>query len=281
MKKTLIFSRKSILRIQKRQCLVVFLAFLLFSAAGIHAVSAASRYVQDADGQFGSDEEEHLEQECEAFREAHGFDIYILTVNSEEAGGSTEQDSRDYVEAFTDEHAPSGAVALLINMDIRYYYIDVTGDTPLAIYTDSRQQDLGDEVRSYLSSSDTDGAAEAFLSEAGAVASYAENHGDSESGEDGQNTVGIFVIPAVIAAIVSLIILGVMAGMHHQKKEARDASAYVTKNSVSFPVRQDVFISQYETRVPVAQDRNSSGGPHISTHTSSGGGTHSGSGGHF
>lgn len=292
MKKTLNFSFGTILRIQKKQCSVAFLAILFLFAAGIRPVSADSGYVQDMDGQLEESEEERLEQACEDFREAHGFDIYILTVSPDEVGGSTEQDNIDYVEAFTDERASSGAIALLINMDFRYYYLDVTGEVPLEIYTDSRQEDLESDVREYLSYSDVSGAAGAFVSQADDIAASAENSDGTYDGngyesreKEETDVTAIFVVPAVIAAIASLILLTVRAGMHHQKKEARDASAYIMQNSVSFPVRQDVFISQYETRVPVSYDDDDGhpGGSHSGTHThvSSGGHTHSGGGGHF
>lgn len=251
-------------------------------------VQAAGSAVNDSAGLFTQKEAQKLESACDDFSDEYGFDIFILTADNDMVGTSTDSANRRYIENYMDENYPDGAVGILLNEEYRYYYIDVAGNVPLNIYTDSRQEQLEEDVVSYLRDDEWYQAADTFVSEAGQYAYDAKmnddlsDYTDYENGSTGGAGAAPWIIPAVIAAIVALIMTGVQLSRHNETKMARDASGYVVPGSSRIDTRQDMFMTQYVTKTPIVHDDNSgSPGGGTSVHTSSGGHSHSGGGGHF
>ncbi|MEE8886187.1 MAG: TPM domain-containing protein [Eubacteriales bacterium] len=273
------------------------LAFAIAVITGASAlqVNAETGSVSDLGGHFTSEELQQLNSECADFSEAHGFEVFILTVMDDTVGGDSDSDNISYIEDYADSHyADEGAVGLLINMESRYYYIDVSGNVPLNVYTDSRQEVMQNDVEEELSQFDVAAAAEVFISDADEYATESEQYDDTSQYYDYQSELegqqaydaSTFILPAIIAAVVAVIVLVSQLSRHHEKKIARDASGYVVPGSVDMTVHQDIFMNQYVTRVPINTDHDD--GPHgghhgggTSVHMSSGGHAHSGGGGHF
>ncbi len=246
-------------------------------------VSAKENSVSDIYGLFSDAEAAELEEACASYSAETGIDAAILTVGYNQAGSY--EDMIQYMEDYADRYMGENSIGLIINMDIRYYYVDIKGSEALSVYTDERQLELGNEVVRQLSSGSYAGAGRTFLSRAAQQYEYAHATGtygtlvqEKEKGFRG----GILAGSAVLAALVSALITGMRRGRHSEKHLATDADRYVVPGTVNVYVNRDTFVSQYITRIPrVEQEPKGGGGGFTTTHMSGGGHMHSGHGGKF
>ena len=267
--------------------LISFLAalcILVTAAVSAAELSAQEERVIDTYGLFSDDETAELESACLQFEQKTGIRTAILSVDVETAGGRRDSDSIRYIEAYSDALSESDFIGLIINMETRYYYIDVKGNEALRVYTDSRQEQLGDAVVDKLAAGEYAASGMVFLNMAAQQFAYAHDTGsygtirEEETGFDGET----FGMAAFLAAIVSGIITAVRARRHKERKIATEANRYIVPGTINLHRNRNVFVSQYVTRVPIAQEKNDSGGGGFTTtHTSGGGSSHSGHGGHF
>ena len=258
---------------------------LLLAASPVLAAGGA---VVDTYGLYDSSEISYLEQACADFASRTGIEAAILSVDADTVGGSWDRDTVRYAEDFGDSYLGENYILLIVNMDIRYYYIDVKGNDAFAVYTDSRQEDLGDVVVHYLSVGDYTGAARGFLETAEGQYQYAHQtgtFGTVQSAEEQGRTrnAGALGLSALVSAAGAGVATRVRAGRHHEKKLATDADRYVVPGTVNLHHNRDVFVSQYVTRMPRApkNEGGGGGGGFTTVHTSGGGSMHSGHGGHF
>ena len=239
--------------------------------------------VSDAYGLFSASEEADLEEACAAYTAQTGIDAAILTVGYNQAGSY--EDMIRYMEDYADRYMEENSIGLIINMDIRYYYVDIKGSEALAVYTDQRQVELGDEIVRYLSSGSYAGAAKGFLTRAAQQYDYAhetQTYGtivqEKEKGFRGSILAG----SAALAAVVSALVTFMRRGRHNEKHLAADADRYVVPGTVNVYLNRDTFVSQYITRMPrIEQEPKGGGGGFTTTHMSGGGHMHSGHGGKF
>ena len=239
--------------------------------------------MSDIYGLFSVSEEEKLKEACTAYTEETGIDAAILAIGYDQAGSY--EDMIRYMEDYADRYMGENSIGLIINMDIRYYYVDIKGSEALSVYTDQRQVELGDEVIRYLSSGSYAGAAGAFLTRAAQQYAYAHETGaygtivqEKERGFRGSVLAGA----AALAAVISALITGLRRGRHNERHLAADADRYVVPGTVNVYVNRDTFVSQYVTRMPrVEQEPKGGGGGFTTTHMSGGGHMHSGHGGKF
>jgi uncharacterized protein len=238
-------------------------------------VRAELQYVVDGEGLFPENERQALEEQCEEFHEKYGVNIYVLTAGNEEVGGAADEDTQRYIEDYADRvYADEDAVGLIINMDIRYYYLDICGDKALSLYTDSRQEVLREKIVSAFKVNNYYGAVTDMIQQAGI---YAERGPGEASSRTLTGTE--FLIGLGISALASLLILLFMCSRHREQKIAHDANEYIAQGSFVLTGKQDVFQRQYVTRTKKV--KSSSGGGGTTTHRSSSGRSHSGGGGHF
>ena len=244
---------------------------------------AGEERVIDTYGLFSDAEIAELETACGQFEQETGIRTAILSVDSQAVGGQRDSDSIRYIEAYADELPDSDFIGLLINMDTRYYYIDVRGDEALRIYTDSRQEQLGDAVVDELSSGSYAGAGEIFLKQAARQCAYArENNSYGTIREEkGGFQPFKFGIAAALAAVISGIATFFRGTNPNGRKIAEEANRYIVPGTINLHRNRNVFVSQYVTRVPVAEEKKDGGGGFTTTHMSGGGSSHSGHGGHF
>ena len=274
-------------RRKMRACTIVFSICVLICFSLTIGMSAGELHAQDERvidtyGLFSESESAALEQACLQFEQETGIRTAILSVNTATVGGQGEDDSVAYIEAYADTLSGQDFIGLLINMDIRYYYIDVTGDEALRIYTDSRKGQLGDAVVDRLAEGNYAASAQVFLEKAAQQCAYARNnqsYGTIKEEKTGFRT-DLFGIAAGLAAVISGIATATRAKKHKERQVATEANRYIVPGTINLHRNRNVFVSQYLTRVPIAQEKDHSGG-FTTTHTSSGGGTHSGHGGHF
>jgi len=244
---------------------------------GARSVLADQQLIVDDQDLLSEEEETELQAECEEFYDKNGTRIFIMTAGSNQIGSSTEEGTIQYIEKYGWENMGDDYVGLIVNMDIRYYYIDVYGSTPIRNFTDNEQSKTGDAVASALGDGDYYKAFERFIS----YADSALNSGEYDASKPVEKNIPFRILIAALAAAgVSGIATLVMAAKHHPRKMARSAEAYEVPGSMNLNVRSDRFVREYVTRVAKQQNNSSGGGGHTSTHSSSGG-SHSGHGGHF
>lgn len=274
--------KNSIYAIVYSICALVCCGLITVMTAG--ELHAQNERVVDTCGLFTESEAAALEQACLQFEQETGIRTAIFSVNTATVGGQSEDDSVAYIEAYADTLSGADFVGLLINMDIRYYYIDVTGDEALRIYTDSRKGQLGDDVAERLSKGEYAASAQVFLEKAAKQCAYARknnSYGTIKEERKGFQP-DIFGIAAVLAAVISGMTTGIRAKKHKERHVATEANRYIVPGTINLHRNRNVFVSQYVTRVPIPQEKDQGGGGGFTTtHTSSGGGTHSGHGGHF
>ncbi len=262
-------------------CVLVLLTAVLlggvFFSCMTKTVWADDSYVRDSGNLFSDDEERKIEEICEKYREENGMNVFVLTVNNSDVGGSDDYDTQKYIEDYSDAvYQGQDAIGLIINMDIRYFYMDIRGDNALAVYTDSRQDVLYGKISSQLKQVNYYKAVEEMVSLADKYAK--EGPGEASGTEDFGVTHTELLASIAIAVIVSSIILAVMISAHHEKKMAVGAQDYIPKGGFQLSGQRDVFVRQYVTKT--SKETRSSGGG-TTTHRSSSGSSHSGRGGHF
>ena len=183
----------------------------------------------------------------------------------------TEEDDRTYLENFNEQNfgAGSDSIGLLVDMDLRYYYIDIMGDQALQAFTDQKQAKLQEAVEEELAQGNYAQAPFTFVDQA-----------DYWYGRNPKS--GSYVMWTLISIGVAVLIMFFWyrsaAAKHKEQHVSAEAAAYVRPDSFRLSVRQDRFLRSYMTRV--ARPKNTGGGG-TSTHSSGSGTSHSGGGGHF
>lgn len=253
---------------------VLILATLFTLAAGCimkaAPVSAESPYVFDNYGLFTEKQDKELEEACQAFHNAHpDLEAYFITVDNADVGGSTDWYTQEYLEQFAQSHSDGNSIAMVINMETRYYYVDVYGDHATECYPYGQQDKIRDRIVEDLYADDYYGAAETFLAQA-------EKY-SSDSKLEGFGALDLLIC-LIIGAVAAAAVTGVRAAKHRNVRMKTDAGNYMVSDSLKFRVHNDRFIRTYTTTVRKAETSSGGGGGHTSAGHSSG---HSGGGGHF
>jgi|GEM_PF-988354 len=231
----------------------------------------ASAYVSDQEGLLTGDEVSSLESACQEFARTYDCSICFVSAGDQEIGENhDENDDRKYIETCAEQKFGKGAdvISLLIDMDTRYYYVDVMGDTAQEIYPEAKQEKIRNAVEEQLKDGNYAEAPFTFVEKAG----YWYNRDPKTSAY-----VMWTFISAGVAGVIVLIWFLVAAFKHKEQHVAAEANGYVRPDSFHLSVRQDRFLRSYVTRVEKPKENessHSSGGGHSS-------GGHSGGGGHF
>ncbi|MGN0362647.1 MAG: TPM domain-containing protein [Bilifractor sp.] len=231
----------------------------------------AGAYVSDQEGLLSSDEVSSLEDAFRQFADSYDCSICFVSAGDQEIGENhDENDDQQYIETLAEQKFGKGAdvISLLIDMDTRYYYVDVMGDVAQDIYPEAKQVKIRDAVEEQLKDGNYAEAPFTFVEKA----EYWYNRDPKTDAY-----VRWAFISAGVAAVIVLIWFMIAASKHKEQHVASEADAYVQPDSFHLSVRQDTFLRSYVTRVAKPKENNSS---HSSGGSSSGGG-HSGGGGHF
>ena len=207
-----------------------------------------------------------LEEQAALYRDETSLDLAIVT--TDDAQG---QSAQDYADDFYDSHgisagAQESGALLLFDMDNRVVHITTKG-AGISVMPDSQLQELTGEIADQAKDGDYAGGAELFLSR------MANPGTDSQSGA----SLGSYVVPFLL---ISLAAGGTAVGMvAYRYKRAYKADQYeLRENShVDLQEREDIFLGRFVTSREIP--RNDSGGN--STHRSSSGSTHGGTGSRF
>lgn len=276
-----------------KKCRKLFLA-LLFALSSLFIVlplHAEPVYVQDDYGMLDPYEISDLEALAATYSEQYECGIYVRIKDDYENGYSFVEEYSEYL--FKSEDMGLGeeknGVMLLIVMSDRSYDIVAYGDTANRAFTDYCKEQIADDFLSDLSNGRYASAFESFI-KSSADALEAEKTGtpidvpgyDPNSSYDSNDNIDYLVV-LTPAAIVSLIIVWVMASKHKTKGRKFEASNYIQASDSKITHPRDIFIRE-ETHRRRIRTHDDSGSSHSSgggggTSVNSGGFSHSS--GHF
>lgn len=267
-----------------KKCRNLFLALLfalssLFIVLPIHAEPV---YIEDDYGMLDSSEISELEALAQSYSEQYECGIYVRIKADYENGYSYVEDYSEYL--FKNEDMGLGeeknGVMLLIVMSDRSYDIVAYGDTANRAFTDYCKEQIADDFLSDLSNGNYASAFESFIYSS-ADALEAEKNGTpiDVPGYDPNSSYGSkdstdFLVILIPSAIVSAIIVWIMASKHKTKGRKFEASNYIQASDSKITHPRDIFIRE-ETHRRRIRTHDDSG----SSHSSGGGGTTVNSGG--
>lgn len=269
------------MKIQKRIASLLF-ALLLWAAA-VLPVSAADlpRLVDDAD-LLTDHEEAVLLSELDEISERQRMDIVVVTTDSLEGKSAME-----YADDFYDYNGygfgnSRDGVLLLISMEDRDWWLSTTGNAIIAL-TDAGIDYIADRFLPELSDGDYADAfsvyaqlCDEFITQAKTGAPYDVGNMPKEPFEPAWVLFFSIVVGIAVAAAVT----GSMKRQLRTVRFQRTANRFVREGSMNVTESQDTFLDMqvYRSEKPRKEDSDSGGS---STHTSSSGTTHGGSGGKF
>lgn len=220
-------------------------------------------YMLDYADLLSDDEEAYLENELESIGNYNNSSVVILTVDSLEGKTATA-----YADDYFDYNGyGDNGILFLISMENRDWAISTKGDS-IYVFSDARQENMIDSMRSSLKDNDFNSA---FITFTELCDQYYNEPEETSSG--GGNLLIALIIGVIIGGITTFIFLSQLQTVEFQKT----ADNYVKANSLKVTRRNDLFLYSTETKT----ERESSSGSGSSTHTSSSGSSHGGSSGKF
>lgn len=270
------------MKLKKSLLLLLLAAFCCFLPVG--AAAADGQPVFDEAGLFRAEEITSLEDECKRLSEKWNFDFVIAT--TDDAEGKTAQ---AYADDFYDtggfgRGSDKSGLLFLIDLDNREAYISTAG-AAIDLYTDSRIEQMLDDVVFYLPDEEYYHAAAAFLESADAFARQGvpKKHYryDAETGRILRTyslSWGNFVIAGAAALAVSLTFAALLYARYNRNAKAAPYP-FRQQSKMELVQSEDHFLNK--TVVTRRINTSSGGGGGSSVHTSSGGRSHGGGGRKF
>ena len=279
-----------------KKTIILLLALLLCLAVPVSAaVDTDPPSVVDKSGLLTESEAALLEGELDAIGAEHGVDLVVLTVDSLDG-----QTAMAYADDYYDYNGyGDNGVLLLVSMGEREWWISTAGSCIWDVDSD----DVSDDFLPYLSAGNYYAAFSAFGNSCDRALEWAANSGNQPAypGYDDPVTypdydydydydtpgvdAGSIITCVFIAAVIGLVIVGIMASGMKTVRSQHNAASYVRAGSLQVRISTDRFLYQNTTRTPRPQNNSSSGGRSGggggSVHRSSSGRSHGGGGGRF
>ncbi len=271
-------------------CLAATLAVTsLFSLPVSFTASAAEvmdtethpvRLVDDAD-LLNDSEEEELETKLDLISESYDCDVAIVTEKSIN-GAEPEAYADDYFD-YNDYGMgeDKSGILLLVTMSERKWWMSTHGEA-IHIFTDRGQEYISDHFTGDLSAGYYYDAFDSFADQCEKFIVQAQNgdpYDKDNMPEEPLSSLWI-LISLGIGLAVALLITGIMRGQMKTVHMKPDAAGYMKKGSLNLTGSSDMFLYSQVSRTAKPKESSSSDGG-SSTHTSSSGETHGGSGGSF
>ena len=260
-------------------CLFIFLITL----SPINVKAAETKNIKDYLNYLSEPKVQQLQNSIDEVANKYNLDtVIVITDNTE---GKT---SMEYADDFYDYNnygfdSEKSGILLLINMDSREIWISTTGKA-INIFSDTRIDTIINEITSYLSDGDYEGASSKFLERVDYYGTKGVVTDDEDLSIEENSTPPPFssrlkekvTSPAtyVIALIISLLVT-----LRSKRNVTVNNRTYEDKGSFSLTNKQDIFVGENTTRRKIQKQSNNSS--HSTTHTSSSGTTHGGGGGSF
>lgn len=267
-----------------RKLCAVFFALLL-SIASVCSPWAADRLprLEDRADLLSDSEEADLLGKLDEISERQQVDVVVVTVDSLEG-----KSAMAYADDFYDYNGygfgeDRDGILLLICMEARDWQISTSG-YGITAFTDAGQEYMSEQFLEYVSDGDYAQAftifadlCDDFITQAATGEPYDVDH----LPEEPFSVAGGLVTAFGAAFLVSLIATGIMKGQLKTVRRQREADNYIRQGSMQLTKRSDLFLYSHvdRTRKEEKEDSDKKGGS--TTHTSSSGRTHGGSGGKF
>lgn len=257
---------------KKRFVLAMILCIALCLTLGGTAYatsSGSSNYVIDDIGLLSADEQQELETTAAQLAERYGCGVYVIIVDdyTDYTNGSIQ----DFSEAMYDYYGlglgdDRNCLILSLSMSERDYDLDAHGSIANRAFTDYGKEQLAQEfVDDFRYDNWFDGFRD-YMSTAGQYLEVAENGTPVDEYSDGGEidpavSTGVNILLIVgVPCLISLCVCGVFAAQMKTARRQTGARGYISHGGVDMRVTQDQFLYHTETRQPIPQNDNNSGG---------------------
>lgn len=258
---------------KKRFVLAMVLCIALCLAFGGAALASSAGnslgYVNDAVGLLSLDEQQELETTAAQLAERYGCGVYVIIVDdyTDYTNGSIQ----DFSEAMYDHYGlglgdDRNCLLLSLSMCERDNDLDAHGSIGNYAFTDYGKEQLAQEfIDDFRYDNWFDGFRD-YMSTAGQYLEAAENgtpvdvYGDSGEIDPAVSTGVNILFIVVIPCLISLAVCGIFAAQMKTARRKTGARGYISHGGVDMRVTQDQFLYHTETRQPIPQNDNNSGG---------------------
>lgn len=258
---------------KKRFVLAMILCIALCLAFGGAAYASSGGnslgYVNDAVGLLSLEEQQELETTAAQLAERYGCGVYVIIVDdyTDYTNGSIE----DFSEAMYDYYGlglgdDRNCLILSLSMSERDYDLDAHGSIGNYAFTDYGKEQLAQEfIDDFRYDNWFDGFRD-YMSTAGQYLEVAENGTPVDEYSDGGEidpavSTGVNILLIVgVPCLISLAVCGIFAAQMKTARRQTGARGYISHGGVDMRVTQDQFLYHTETRQPIPQNDNNSGG---------------------
>ena len=258
---------------KKRFVLAMVLCIALCLAFGGAALASSAGnslgYVNDAVGLLSLDEQQELETTAAQLAERYGCGVYVIIVDdyTDYTNGSIQ----DFSETMYDYYGlglgdDRNCLILSLSMSERDYDLDAHGSIGNYAFTDYGKEQLAQEfIDDFRYDNWFDGFRD-YMSTAGQYLEAAENGTPVDEYSDGGEidpavSTGVNILLIVgVPCLISLAVCGIFAAQMKTARRQTGARGYISHGGVDMRVTQDQFLYHTETRQPIPQNDNNSGG---------------------
>lgn len=278
----------------KKKWSTIIFSVLILSVLTVFSVSAAGntqRLVDDA-GLLTESEEKDLLDQLNEISERQQVDVVVVTVESLEGASAME-----YADDFYDGNgygfgSEKDGILFLISMEEREWYMSTSG-FGITAFTDAGLEYISEMILSDLSEGDYAWAftifaemCDDYITQARTGEPYDVDH----LPKDPFALIFFLVVALVIGFVIALIATGIMRLKLRSVYSKTEADSYAKKGSLKLTVEKDLYLYKHVDRRerPKEENRNNSGSTGSTgrsggstTHKSSSGKKHGGTGGKF
>lgn len=250
--------------------MVLCIALCLTLGGTAYATSSgSSNYVIDDIGLLSADEQQELETTAAQLAERYGCGVYVIIVDdyTDYTNGSIE----DFSEAMYDYYGlglgdDRNCLLLSLSMSERDYDLDAHGSIGNYAFTDYGKEQLAQEFIDDFRYDNWFAGFRDYMSTAGQYLEVAENGTPVDEYSDGGEidpavSTGVNILLIVgVPCLISLAVCGIFAAQMKTARRQTGARGYISHGGVDMRVTQDQFLYHTETRQPIPQNDNNSGG---------------------
>lgn len=265
------------MKIVKKIAAFLAMTMIIFMSPVIsHAdVRSEEGLVVDYADILSDSEEDTLEARLQDISSRHGMDVAILTVDSLEG-----KSAMAYADDFYDyngygQNGSKDGVLLLLSMDGRDWWFTTTG-TAIKAFTDANQNYIfsSSNVLGYFGDDDWFGGFKAYADNCDECITAFEN-GTRFPKATIKTYMGFLAGSFVLALIITIVVMGGYSAQLKTVAKKAGATDYFVRDSLRITESRDTFLYSNVTKTERQQSSGSS------THISSSGTSHGGSGGKF
>lgn len=265
-----------------KKATLFIISVLLIVLSSVSVIAEADR-VADGAMLLTADEAQALRTKLNEISNQYQCDVAIVTTDSEDI--DSEYDAMVYADDFFDYNGygigsgRDGIILLVsINDGNRFYWFSAHGYGSTA-FSDNDTENMGEQIVPYLKDGDYYSAFVRYAEMAEDLLEYARTNAVSEEIYSKKSAFDIsrLLIAFVAGVVIAFIATWVMRGKLKTVRMQSGAGDYVRNGSMNITNSRDTFLYSHVNKTAIPQDDSSNDSSHIS----SSGSTHTGSGGSF